>query len=121
MADSAHDLVQPMRQEAAEPLSRRPSPPVESATIHYSELPEAQPDSPLYHEWNYYRQAVGRLLADGQEGRYVLIKGEETIGIWNTGEEAKKVALERYLMQPCLIHQIRSHEPLLRVSTRIRR
>ena len=33
-------------------------------------------------------------------------------------EEARAVALWKYLMQPCLIHQVRRREPLLRMSRR---
>lgn len=100
--------------------TKPPPPPKEPTTIQYTELPEAKPDSPLYDEWNFYRGEVGRLLAEGHEGRFLLIKGQAIIGIWDTLEEAKAAALERYLMQPCLIHQVRSREPLIRVSSRIR-
>jgi hypothetical protein len=37
---------------------------------------------------------VPQLLADGHESRWVLIKGEEIIGIWDTEEEARAVALQ---------------------------
>jgi hypothetical protein len=88
-------------------------------TIHYTELAEAKPESPLYLEWNYYRRIVGRLLAEGHEGRFVLIKGEEIIGIWDTDKEAHALAVQKYLLQPCLIHQIQEREPVLRISSRI--
>jgi hypothetical protein len=58
-------------------------------------------------------------LAEGHENRWVLIKGEEIIGIWDTEEDARAVALSKYLMQPCLIHQVRSREPLVRMSRRL--
>jgi hypothetical protein len=83
-------------------------------------LPEAKPDSPLYREWTFYRSAVERLLADGHEGRWVLAKGEQIVDIWDTRTQAKTVALQKYLMQSCLIHQIRSREPLVRMSARFR-
>jgi hypothetical protein len=94
---------------------------VQSPTPHdlsYTELPDAQPESPLYREWNFYRREVGRLLAQGHEKRFVLIKEESVIGIWSTREEAKAFALEKYLMQPCLIHQVCSREPIVRMSAR---
>jgi len=87
-------------------------------TIPYAELPPPEPDSPLSREWNFYRGEVGRLLKDGHEGQFVLIKGEQIIGIWGTREEAKTVALQKYLMQPCLIQQVRSREPIVRMSAR---
>lgn len=38
-------------------------------TIHYSELPEDTSDRSTAKEWNFYRREVGRLLADGHEGK----------------------------------------------------
>jgi hypothetical protein len=115
------ELVQQVHRIAVErDRTEPPPPPKEPPAIHHTELPEAKPDSPLYHEWNFYRSEVGRLLAEGHEGRFLLIKGQDIIGIWDTQEEAKAAALEKYLMQPCLIHQVRSREPLIRVSSRIR-
>ncbi len=72
-----------------------PSPAAAAPTIPYTELPAAKADSPLYQEWNLYRSAVGRLLAEGQEGRFVLIKGEHIVGTWDTRSEAKAAALEK--------------------------
>jgi hypothetical protein len=77
-------------------------------------LTEDTSGGPLSTEWNVYRREVGRLLAEGHEGRWVLIKGEEIIGLWGTREEAFTVASKRHLMQPCLVHQIQTREPLLR-------
>jgi hypothetical protein len=73
----------------------------------------------LCQEWNYYRHEAGRLLADGHEGRFVLIKGQALIGAWDTWEEARAVALQKYPRQLCLIHQVRSREPLLRGPRRL--
>lgn len=95
--------------------------PEKPATISYAELPEAKPGEPLFLEWNTYRREVGRLLAEGNEGRYVLIKGEEIIGIWPTREEAKTICLAKYLMQPALIHQIQSRERIIRGPQLVRR
>ncbi len=83
-------------------------------TIHWTELPEDTRGDAHAAEWNFYRREVGRLLAEGHEGRWLLIKGEEIVGIWDTREEALAVADERYLMQPVLVRQILSHEPLIR-------
>jgi hypothetical protein len=110
--------VEQVHREAIEQGRVQPLPPYERPTIHYTELPAPQPDSQLFHEWNLYRREVGRLLAEGQQGRFLLIKGENIIGIWDTEDEAEAVALQKYLMQPYLIHQIRSREPLVRMSAR---
>jgi hypothetical protein len=89
----------------------------ERPTIHWSELPGDPKDDEHARDWNFYRREVGRLLAEGHEGRWVLIKGERIIGMWDTREEAFAVADERYLMQHYLVHRIRTWEPLLRTST----
>jgi hypothetical protein len=82
--------------------------------IHYAELPEDKSNSPIAREWNYYRREVGRLLTEGNEGRWILIKGEEIIGICDTEEEANRFRLERFFMQPVLMKQIHEWEPVLR-------
>jgi hypothetical protein len=86
-------------------------------TIHWSELPEDTRNDEHARDWNFYRREVGRLLAEGHEGRWVLIKGEQIIGMWDTREEAFAVADKRYLMQHYLVHQIQTREPLLRTPT----
>src|SRR5262249_17144730 len=91
--------------------------PTDRSTIHYTELPEAQPDSPFRAGWEFYRREVGHWLAEGLEGKWVLIKGEEVIGIYDTRDEAREEACKRYLIprQPCLIRQILTRERMLRV------
>jgi hypothetical protein len=97
----------------------QPLPPAEAPTIHYAELPAAPPDSQLYQEWEFYRREVGRLLAEGEEGRFVLIKAEKVVGIWDTQEEAEAVAFYKYPLEPCLIHQVQRRERLLRGPSRV--
>jgi hypothetical protein len=82
--------------------------------IPCTELPEALGGT-LTREWNTYRREVGRLLADVQEGRHVLIKGEEIIGIFDTFEEADQTGWESYSPAPYFVHQIRAVEPFLRI------
>jgi hypothetical protein len=88
----------------------------ERPTIHYSELPACAADSPLYQEWEFYRREVGRLLAEGYEGKFVLIKGEEIIGFYDTWNEASDEGSRRYFVQrqACLVQQVLEREPLLR-------
>jgi hypothetical protein len=127
MNENGHDLVEQRQRLLVEQVHRQAldqspkqpaSPPLEAQSLEFTQLPEAKPDSPLYHEWNFYRGQVRRLLAEGHEGQFVLIKGEQIIGMWGTRAEAKAVALQKYLMQPCLIQQVRSREPIVRMSAR---
>src|ERR1043166_241795 len=70
--------------------------------IPWTELPPSQPDSALCQEWDFYRHEVGRLLAEGHENRFVLIKGRTIIGIWDSEGEATTVAFSEYPNDPCL-------------------
>ena len=117
MNDEKLDLIERLQQAERLRLCQnppRPLPPRERPTIHWTDLPEDASGGPLATEWNVYRKQVGRLLAEGHEGRWVLIKGEEIIGIWDTENEADQVRLQRFLMQPVLFQQIREREPILR-------
>jgi hypothetical protein len=58
------------------------------------------------------------LLAEGHENRWVVIKGEVVIGIWDTYEEASRVASERFFRQPVLVKQVLESEPLIRLPYR---
>jgi hypothetical protein len=72
-----------------------------------------RPGSPIAVEWNTYRREAGRLLAEGHEGRFVLIKGEEIVGIWDNHNEAMDEGYRRFLLTGFLVQQIRTWEPLL--------
>jgi hypothetical protein len=91
----------------------------ERPTIHWTELPEDKSGGGNSTERNFYRREVGRLLAEGHEGRWVLIKGEEIVGIWDTRAEAEAVLYKRYLREPALVHQVQVREPQVRVSGRV--
>jgi hypothetical protein len=78
-------------------------------------LPEASPDSLLHQGWNTYRQEVARLLAEGQEGKFVRVKDDAVIGLYDTWDVAREAGLRRYLLSPFLVHQVQSREPILRM------
>jgi hypothetical protein len=114
----AHEraVVERVHREAIEQGNFQTLPPRETPrAVPYTELPEAKPGEPLAEEWNVYRREVGRWLAEGLEGRHVLIKGQEVIGIYGSSEEAVAAGLQRYLLQPFLVHPIRTEEPFLRI------
>jgi hypothetical protein len=94
------------------PPPRPPLPPLH--TIPYTELTEDSSGQRGAQEWNFYCRQVGRLLAEGHEGKWVLIRGEAIIGIWDTEAEANQLRLERFPVQDVLIHQVRSREPVFR-------
>ncbi len=43
-----------------------------------------------------YRRELPRLIAEGNEGRFVLIKGNQVLGIWDSDEDAYHAGLERF-------------------------
>jgi hypothetical protein len=89
--------------------------PRERRTIPYTQLPDSEPGSVLAEEWDVYRREVGRLLSEGHEGRFVLIKGSDIIGLYDTWQEARAESVRRYLLGPSLTKQILANEPLLSV------
>jgi hypothetical protein len=81
-------------------------------TIHYTQLGPGRPDSPTAREWETYRREVGRLLAEGHEGRVVLIKGDQIVDFFDSEEEAERAGIEQFLLSGFLIHRVREHEPV---------
>ena len=115
MTENICDLVQCLQAQERDRLGEFPPRPTrEQSTFPYTALADALPGSPIAVEWNFYRRVVGRLLAEGHEGQWVLIKGEEIIGVWDRAEDADRVRLERYPMQPVLMKSVLAREPVLR-------
>jgi hypothetical protein len=83
--------------------------------IHYTELTDVAPGSPLADEWNTFRRELPRLLAEGNEGNFALLKGTEIIGIFDTWEAARLAGLQKYLLQGFLVQPIQTWQPLLRI------
>lgn len=115
-AESQGGQVDEMHREAAEAMRNRPMVANEPPTLHYTALPEATADSPLYHEWNTYRREVTRLMAEGHEGRWTLIADRDIVGLWDTQEEANRVAAQRFPARAVLIKQILRLEPIVRCT-----
>jgi len=114
MPETGAELVYRMHREAAE-RSRQPLADVQRPTIPHTQLPEAKPDDVLFLEWTTYRREVGRWLADGHEGQWVLIKGDRVLGLYDTRTEARAEGLKQYLMESFLVHQIQREEPVYRL------
>jgi hypothetical protein len=86
------------------------------AAVHHTELPEGPADSPIAIEWNFYRRIVGQLLGNGYEGKWLLLKNEEIVSIWDTEAEADRFRIDRFPQQAVLMKQILTHEPVLRIG-----
>lgn len=85
-----------------------------NTTIHYQGLPEARPEDPLAEEWNTFRNSISRLLAEGFEGHFLLIKNREILGVFQSWELARKEGLRRFFLEPFLVQEIRDQVPNLR-------
>jgi hypothetical protein len=92
------------------------SPPSAPRSIHYTDLPPGNPESPLCAEWETYRREVGRLLTEGKQNQFVLIKDQELVGLYATEEEALAGGYRLFPGQAFLVHQVREREPLLRCA-----
>lgn len=88
--------------------------PKSARTIHWTELPPAEPNEVLAAEWETYRREVGRMLVEGKEGKFALIKGDDLIGIYDTWDEARRVGLEKYLFEAHMVHPVLEREPVIR-------
>jgi hypothetical protein len=85
--------------------------------IHYSELKPFKTEGLCMDECETYLREVGRLIAEGHEGKHVLIHGQEIIGFFESDDEAHSEGYRRYLgMKALLVHQIRTFEPVIRVG-----
>jgi hypothetical protein len=108
MNENRSNPVERLRQELLHPT--------EIPTLHHTQLPPAGLESPLCQEWNTYRREVARLLAEGNEGRWVLIADQEIIGLWDTEEAANRARVERFPTKSVLVKQVLSREPIVRCT-----
>src|SRR5262245_30521339 len=74
----------------------QPPPHVATKRVHYTEFVRSSPGTLYEVEWNYYRGEVGRLLAEGHEGKCVVIRGEQILGLYATREEAERAGYPSY-------------------------
>ncbi len=59
-----------------------------------------------------YDRELPRLLAEGAEGRWVLIKDSAVVGTWDTFDAAIQVAYDRFGHVPFLVQQVLVQEPV---------
>jgi hypothetical protein len=80
------------------------------------DLPDLPPDDPLGQEWKTYKREVARLVAEGNEGRSCLIKGDEIVGMWDSFSDAAAAGFQRFgLEEPFLVREIHAIEPIYRI------
>jgi len=88
--------------------------------IHFTEMPEPSADSPIYREAQTFRRELPRLLAEGHDGKWALIKGNEIIGLYATLDEGYRLGRERFLFHPFIVQPVREWQLLIRTTEHLR-
>src|SRR5690242_3460705 len=82
--------------------------------VRYIQTPSSKPPRAqdiLAVELDTYQREFPRLLTEGQEGRWILIKGSEVISTWDTFNDAVQVGYDRFGHTPFLVQQVRAQQP----------
>ena len=87
----------------------RPNRPV----VHYTELVPSHPGSELASEWEVFRRELPRLLAEGHEGKHVLIKGERIVGLYLSFDAGLLEGRRLFPGQPIAVQLVSEWQPLL--------
>jgi hypothetical protein len=64
----------------------------------------------LEHELATYRANLMEMLGD--EGKFVVIRGDEVLGVWPTYEKALGAGYDEYGLEPFLVKKIQRVEPV---------
>jgi hypothetical protein len=113
MTDEQESLVARLHREEVERLRGQQLPPPELPAIT---LPEEPADPALAAEWQMFRREVARLLADGQRGRFALVKVGHSLTIWDTLADAARAGRLLFGTEPCLVQEIQPSLRALRVG-----
>jgi hypothetical protein len=80
-------------------------------------LPTDLKSGELFHpEWNTFCRELTRLLAEGNEGRWAVMRGDEIVGVWDTEGEALTAGYERCGQAPFLLQPITREERPVRAA-----
>ncbi len=83
-----------------------------NATLQTWHAAQPRAEEILAVELDTYRRELGRLLSEGEEGRWVLVKGDAVIGTWDTFDEAIEVGCDRFGQTPFLVQQVLTEQPV---------
>jgi hypothetical protein len=81
-----------------------------------AEQPECPAEVSLEREWQTFQRELGQLLAEGNAGRFALIRADELIGVWDTEDEALREGYQRFGLEPFLVQPVIKEEPTLRAG-----
>jgi hypothetical protein len=77
-----------------------------------SNLATQMTDDPLHEEIATYNSKLPELIGTSL-GKYVLVKGPEIIGVYDTYADALKIGYERFKLQPFMVKQVAPAERVL--------
>ena len=61
---------------------------------------------PLFAELTTYYRHLPELLAEGDAGRFVVVKGDELYNTWDTYRDANRYGIERFGDQLFMVHRV---------------
>jgi hypothetical protein len=70
------------------------------------ELPDLPADDPLAREWKAFKHEVVRLLAEGYEGRFALVKCDAVHSLWDTRADAMQAGWLLFGQTTFLVQEI---------------
>lgn len=91
-----------------------------TTTVHrpLQQAPPSPQTIGLAREWETYRQEVAALLTQNLEGQFVLIKGDQIIGLFDSWEAARTAGLRLFLLQPFLVRPISRRDMVQQKKTK---
>ena len=98
-----------------------PPEPAPRTSIHYTELREDPSNDPAAPGYNVFVREVGRLIAEGNEGKWIVIAEGRLIGVYDTRAEAHCVIAIGHFTWPCTLRQVLVQIPLLPAPIRCNR
>ncbi len=69
-------------------------------------LPDAGTGVTLAAEWQTYKREAARLLAEGHQGRFALIKNDTVLSVWDTEGDAFQAGRLQLGREPFMVHRI---------------
>lgn len=61
-------------------------------------------------EIDTYLRELSRLLEEGYEGSYALIKGDSVLSIWDTQPDASQAGREKFGREPIFVKEIKAQD-----------
>ncbi len=70
------------------------------------EVPDIPDGEPFAQEWQAFKRELHRLVDEGNQGRFALIKGNQVASIWDTLRDAQQAGLFQFGTGPFLIQEV---------------